>query len=288
MSGPATITPNAPAAGAVSGTVYAFSSGATDGFVMERQFDDIALRPADVIPTFNVVNAVQISVAASVFNTQLGAYDTVTDTFANDTVTFDSAAFKTALATTADVISVGALSTMYSDFKAYVGTYFGFNGGFETLFAAATEFTIDSDDKFEADSLIALVNGTATVDTTHPYTKVMTGSITISNVNKLLRFAVDSNCFGNRTPSGDTSAATGNYGVDDKFLADDLIWVPKGIKVTLKLAIAAEAYTPINNRGPTYVSQVTDTNTTNFKTTTSADTALITRIVEVPLLIRLK
>ena len=200
MSGPAAVTPapNALAAGTVSGTVYAFNSGATDGFVMERGFADIALRPADTISTFNVINAVQISVAASVFNTQLGAYDTVTDTFTSggvttDSVTFTSEAFKTALATTADVISVGSLSTMYSDFKSYVGTYFGFNGGFETLFVAASEFTIDSDDKFEADSLLALVKGADASDATRPYTKVMTGSITVSNVTKLLRFAVESN-----------------------------------------------------------------------------------------------
>ena len=294
MSGPAAVNPapNALAAGTVSGTVYAFNSGATDGFVMERGFADIALRPADTISTFNVINAVQISVAASVFNTQLGAYDTVTDTFTSggvttDSVTFDSAAFKTALATVDDVISVGSLSTMYSDFKAYVGTYFGFNGGFETLFIAASEFTIDSDDLFEADSLLALVKGADASDATRPYTKVMTGSITVSNVTKLLRFAVDSNCFGNRTPAGTTLADTTNYGVDDKFLANDLIWVPKGIKVTLKLAIAAESFAPINNRGPTYA-QITNLDNGNFKTTTTADTALITRVVEVPLLIKLK
>ena len=209
MSEPADLTdaPNdASAVGAYSTTVYAF--GATDGFVMERQFADIELRPADAIQRFDVINSVQVTVDASVFNAKLGTFDTVDDCFKIDDeevdeITFTSDNFRTALASVEDVISVGSLSTLYSDFKTYVGTYFGFNGGFETLFAAATEFTIDEDDLFEADSLVALINGeAASEDPATPYTKVMTGSITISNITKLLRYAVDSNCFGNRVPSG--------------------------------------------------------------------------------------
>jgi hypothetical protein len=184
------------------------------------------------------------------------------------------------------------LSTLYSDFKTYVGTYFGFNGGFETLFAAATEFAIDTDDLFEADSLVALIAGADDGEST-PYTKTMIGSITISNITKLLRYAVDSNCFGNRVPastagtSGDPTDAN-NFGVNDGFLANDLIWVPTGIEVTLKLAIDAESFNPINNRGPNYVVQDTTVEAGNFSSITSATTTLITRVVKVPMLIRLK
>ena len=248
MSEPVDLTdaPNDPAAvGTYATTVYAF--GATDGFVMERGFADIELRVADAIQRFDVANAVQITVAASVLNAKLGTFDDVSDSFLIDdvettSIEFTSDNFRTALASTDDVISVGSLSTLYSDFKTYVGVYFGFNGGFETLFAAATEFTIDEDDLFEADSLVALIAGTAADDTAHPYTKVMTGSITISNITKLLRYAVDSNCFGNRTPSGTDSTDATNFGVNNGFLANDLIWVPTGIEVTLKLAIDAESF----------------------------------------------
>jgi hypothetical protein len=152
MSEPSDLTdaPNdAAAVGPYATTVYAFT--ATDGFVMERQFADIAFRVADAIPRYDVTNAVQITVDASVFNGKLGTFDTVDDCFKIDdvettSIVFTSDNFRTALATDADVISVGTLSTLYSDFKTYVGTYFGFNGGFETLFAAATEFVIDEDD----------------------------------------------------------------------------------------------------------------------------------------------
>jgi len=294
MSEPADLTdaPNdAAAVGVYASTVYAF--GATDGFVMERQFDDITLRPADTISRFDVTDAVQVTVDASVLNAKLGTFDTVTDSFliddeTVDAITFTSNDFRTALASTEDVISVGSLSTLYSDFKSYVGVYFGFNGGFETLFAAASEFTIDSDDLFEADSLVALINGEAAgEDPATPYTKVMTGSITISNITKLLRFAVDSNCFGNRVPSGSAAADATNFGVNNGFLANDLIWVPTGIEVTLKLAIDAESFNPINNRGPNYV-QNTDLTEGNFSSTTTATTTLITRVIKVPMLIRLK
>jgi hypothetical protein len=294
MSEPVDLTdaPNDPAAvGVYATTVYAF--GATDGFVMERQFDDITLRPADAISRFDVTDAVQVKVDASVLNAKLGTFDTVTDSFlidgeTVDEVTFTSNDFRTALASTDDVISVGSLSTLYSDFKSYVGVYFGFNGGFETLFAAASEFTIDEDDLFEADSLVALIQGEAAgEDPAAPYTKVMTGSITISNITKLLRYAVDSNCFGNRVPSGSAASDETNFGVNNGFLANDLIWVPTGIEVTLKLAIDAESFNPINNRGPNYV-QNTDLTEGNFSSQTTATTTLITRVVKVPMLIRLK
>lgn len=281
---------DAAAVGPYGGTVYAF--GATDGFVMERQFADIELREAETIQRFNVADSVQVLVDASVLNSKLGTFDTVDDCFKIEgeettSIEFTSDNFRTALASDEDVISVGRLSTLYSDFKAYVGTYFGFNGGFETLFAAASEFTIDEDDLFEADSLVALITGAATDDTTHPYTKVMTGSITISNITKLLRFAVDSNCFGNRVPSGDALADATNFGVNNGFLPNDLIWVPNGIKVTLRLAIDAESFNPINNRGPTYA-QTTNVTQGLFQSLTTANTTLIEREVKVPMLIRLK
>jgi hypothetical protein len=295
MSDPADLTdaPNdAAAVGPYTTTVYAF--GATDGFVMERQFEDIALRPADAIQRFDAVDSVQVTVAASVLNAKLGTFDTVDDCFKIDDeevseITFTSDDFRTALASTEDVISVGSLSTLYSDFKTYVGTYFGFNGGFETLFAAATEFVIDGDDVFDADSLVALIGGEAAgEEPATPYTKIMTGSITISNITKLLRYAVDSNCFGNRVPSGTDPTDETNFGVNNGFLANDIIWVPAGITVTLRLAIDPESFNPINNRGPNYVVQDTTVEAGNFSSTTSATTTLINRVVKVPMLIRLK
>ena len=282
---------NAGHTGTYASTVYAFS--ATGGFEMERQFDDIKLREANTISRFDTTDAVQVTVAASVLNGKLGTYNTIDDCFKDDSnveitsITFTSDDFRTALASTADVISVGSLETLYSSFKTYVGQYFGFNGGFETLFAAASEFTIDGDNAFDKESLVALIGGTGAIGAAAPYTKIMTGDITIGNITKLLRFAVDSNCFGNRTPSGSASDDDGNFGVNDGFLANDLIWVATGIKVTLRLAIDPESFNPINNKGPDYV-QSTNFSNVNFSSETTASTTLIERVVRAPLLIRLK
>ncbi len=281
---------NASHTGAYASTVYAFYS--TGGFEMERQFDDIKLREADSIQRYDATNAVQVKVAASVLNAKLGTFNDADDCFKiggveTTSIKFTSDDFRTALASTDDVISVGSLETLYSSFKTYVGQYFGFNGGFETLFAAASEFTIDGDDVFDNESLVALIGGTGAIGAAAPYTKIMTGEITIGNITKLLRFAVDSNCFGNRTPSGSTSADTGNFGVNNGFLANDLIWVPAGVKVTLRLAIDPESFNPINNKGPTYVQDTTVDNG-NFQSNTTASTTLIERVVMAPLLIRLK
>jgi hypothetical protein len=70
-------------------------------------------------------------------------------------------------------------------------------------------------------------------------------------------------------------------------LANDLIWVPAGVKVTLRLAIDPESFNPINNKGPDYVQNTNFTNV-NFSSVTNASTTLIERVVRAPLLIRLK
>ena len=108
----------------------------------------------------------------------------------------------------------------------------------------------------------------------------------MSYINKLLRFAVDSNCFGNRDP------ALSNFGTNDGFVVGDLIWVPNGTTIQLNLDIDAESFAPINNRGPIYaadieISQDTAFTTGNFSETTHSTTTNINRILEAPLLIRL-
>ena len=79
----------------------------------------------------------------------------------------------------------------------------------------------------------------------------LTGYITINNITKTLRYIVDTNCFGNRTPTtidenGSTVLGSGkaidpvnksNYGVEDGFIAGDLIFVPNGLSVSLNVKV---------------------------------------------------
>jgi hypothetical protein len=299
-------------AGVYAESIYALS--ATGGFTMERGFDDIKFREADAIARYDVTDAVQIIFDVATFNAKLGlvkdatnenivssTFDEVDDCFKASGVEVTSVSVSAAelisgLDISGQVISVGKYATLYSDFKNYVSSYFGFDGGFSSLFSAASEFNIDTTNVFDRASFISLLNG-ETEDGSGSYISDLSGSITVSNLTRLLRYAVDTNCFGNRTPNVDPSGTSvdpsynSNYGVEDGFIAGDMIWIPAGTTITLKLAIDSESFLPVNNVGPSFssanYSQTTSYTGANFSQTTSATTNLISRTVNAPLLIKL-
>jgi len=276
---------NDPTLSLYEGEVYAFS--ATGGFTMERGFDTIKLAPQDAPTHVDVTDAIQITMDVATFNSKLDltSFDTVTDSFGEDDITIDSADLIAGVTSASQVLSVGRYSTLYSDFQAYVAAYFGFDGGFSSLFTAASEFAIDTDNSFDGASFIALLNG-VDVHADGRYISDLTGSINIANIAKLLKYSVDGNVFGNRDPE------VKNWGVSDGFVAGDLIWIPDGTTVTLKLAIDPEALAPLNNVGTGYGTNIAQTQTTNYTSTnftlsTTATTELITRVATAPLLIKL-
>ena len=260
--------------------VYAFE--ATGGFTMERGFDTIKLAEQTAPVYVDVTDAVQIKMDVLTFNDKLGLFDSITDSFANDEISLSSEELTAGVTADSQIISVGKYSTLYSDFQSYVASYFGLAGGFSSLFTAASEFAIDRVDPqtanvFNAASFIALLTASAQ-DPSGRYISDLSGSITISNIAKLLKYSVDGNVFGNRNPE-DT-----NWGVENGFVAGDLIWVPAGTTITLKLAIDPEALAPLNNLS---ASQSTTVGEGIFTQTTEATTELITRVVTAPLLIKL-
>jgi len=278
------------------GEVYAFN--ATGGYTMERGFDTIKLAEQTAPVHVDVTNAIQVTMDVAYFNEllDLTSFNPVTDAFGVDDITITAEKFTEKVANASQVISVGKYATLYSDFQNYVATYFGSDGGFSSLFAAASEFAIDKDEEadtanvFNGASFIALLNSVATHADGH-YTSELTGSINIANIAKLLKYTVDGNVFGNRNPDMENGGAT-NWGVANGFVAGDLIWVPNGTTVTLKLAIDPEALAPLNNLGTGYGSTLAQTQSTtftdtNFTLSTTANTELITRVATAPLLIKL-
>lgn len=269
-----------------TGSVYVFP--AEGGFVMERGFDTIKRAEQTAPSHIDVTDAIQIKLDVSIFNSKLdlSSYDTVTDTFGTNEVTLTAEELTANLTNPANVISVGKYETLYSDFQEYVAKYFGFDGGFESLFLAASEFKIDTDNTFDGEAFIALLNGVAETPE-GSYISQLTGSITISNIVEMLKYSVDANVFGNRLPSFK------EWGVSDGFVPGDLIWVPAGTQITLKLKIDPEAFAPTNNIGPTTGANTNQTQTTsyttgdNFTFVTEASTTLITRTATAPLLIKL-
>jgi hypothetical protein len=255
----------------IPASVYALV--ATGGFDMEAGFKTVTTLDQSPILTYDVTNALQIELPANFFNSRLGTYDADTQSFklndvANDSITFTADEFKAALLVKTQIVHVGAYANMYANFQTYVTTYFGLPNGFASLFSKASATLIQSgaDDtehlfnlftaSFANDLTGAAMTGGEPTDISEindeisgNYIKDLSGTILISNVVQLLRYAVDYNAFGNRIPIGedDANGAT-NYGVNDRFIAGDLFYVPTGTRITLDLDISPELQqVPLNN-----------------------------------------
>jgi hypothetical protein len=150
---------------------------------------------------------------------------------------------------------------------------------------------------FDANAFVNIINGKSP-DPSGNYINNLTGSISIYNINNLLRFAIDGNVFGNRNPATGTNASDpnnpSNYGMADGFEAGDVILVPNGTTITLKLMVDPELYGPINNIGPSNVSNLTQQSNfiqkygnNNYTETSSASYTNITRVLTAPLMIKL-
>ena len=286
-----------------------FTFEASGGFIMQRGFEDLKLRDYTVVERYDVTDSVQVLFDVALFNAKLGInkntantqimssmFNPVTDQFEINgepvnNLSFTASEFIEGVTKSQQIISVGKYNNVYNDFKNYVVTYFGYDGGFSSLFTAASEFTIDEDNTFDGSSMLQLFTGVTS--TGSAYVNQMTGSFSLVDIVKSLRYSVNTNCFGNRNPtatSGGTAADPANhsnYGVADGFIAGDLIWINSGTTFQLNLNIDTESFAPLNNSGPEYVSQITNTSTLNFSQTTTASTTNINRTVRAPLLIKL-
>ena len=295
-----------------TGDYFAFT--ATGGFEMEQGFETITQLIEASFNSYDMTNAVQVIFDVKTFNTKLGitkdadnsaitatSYDEESDAFPTDSITIDASEFKAGIPSSSRIVSVGKYSTLFSDFINYIHMYFGYAGGFASIFNSGTTYDICGG-VFNADSLYKLINQSAADSGNGIYVNDLSGSITISNINQLLRYAVDGNIFSNRDPSGNNGSNDAsdpsfnyNYGVGDGFMAGDLIFVPSGTKITLNLNIAAEAYLPINNIGPSsnYLETLRAAQQSSYQyngyytETTNASLTNINRVVTAPLLIRL-
>jgi hypothetical protein len=296
-----------------TGDYFAFT--ATGGFEMAQGFETITQLTEASFNSYDMTNAVQVLFDVKTFNTKLGitkdannsvitatSYDEASETFPYDEITIDASEFKTGIPSSSRIVSVGKYSTLFSDFINYIHMYFGYAGGFASIFNSGTTYDINGG-VFDADSLYKLINQSSSNNGNGVYVNDLSGSITISNINKLLRYAVDGNIFANRDPTGANTGSNNasdpsfnyNYGVGDGFMAGDLIFVPNGTKITLNLNIAEEAYFPINNIGPSssYLTTLRDAQQNShqhngyYTETTTASLTNINRVVTAPLLIRL-
>jgi len=295
-----------------------FVMPASGGFQTQQTFDTIHTLTEATIFQFDVTNSVEVLFDVRTFNTLIGIskdldninvtsahfYDNSENVLYKDSLTITASQFVAGL-TSEDVISVGCLSTLYGEFTHYVEKYFGFKGqlGTNDLYGAATFYGglnnfFPNHGVFDASAFINIING-APADGNGAFINDLSGQITVSNITQLLRYAVDTNIFGNRDASAGTTASDpyhrSNYGVTDGFFENDLIFIPgNGIQITLNLGILAGSFTSTTmiTTAAYGASQDTSFNAfTNssgtFVETSNLSNSAISRTVSAPLLIRL-
>ena len=291
---------NPPISGSYNGVFYAMY--AQGGYTIEQGLPTIRLAPQTPIVRYDITNALQVKFDVRTFNKKLGllkdasniaimdtSYNYIINRFPNDTITLNASEFVSGT-TKEQVISLGTYSTLYSDFNQYVNTYFGYAGGFASLFASVSQYEYNQG-VFDASAFIYIINGKS-LDASGAYVNNLTGSITLYNINNMLSYAVDGNVFANRDPSNGTTASDpndrSNYGVGDGFLAGDLIYIPQGTTITVKLAIESENYNPLNNNNSNQISSnITLYGNSNYTISTTSTLTNIQRVLTAPLVIKL-
>jgi photosystem II stability/assembly factor-like uncharacterized protein len=284
------LQPNTSTNGIYTGSCYAF--GASGGFTVQQGVDQITLRPPDILEKYDVTDAIQVTFSArrlnekisiikdvSNINTIQAWFDPITDTLHYDSLNLCACDFKDGV-NTESVISIGKLSTIYTDFQTCVASYFGDPAGFASLFVDDYNLQINGG-IFDASAYVQVINSSK-FNMQGSFVSDLSGYVIVSDINKLLRYVVDTNIFNNRNPTEH------NYGIPDGFVAGDLIFIPEGFTISLSVDIEAEPYLPINNVGPSYLNSIR--NRLNWtrgyvKRTTTATTTNITQTTTVPLLL---
>ena len=232
------------------GTFYAFD--ASGGFHLAEGIAKVDLAAQSSLELFDLTNCVQVMMDVRLFNQKLGvmkdtssntavldasqnwifpystlqtSYDKSLQYFVDnsgqiDSISVNAQEFATDISYGGNmsILSVGVLATLYDDFDNYVKQYFGYAGGFASLFDSAGTFEIgEGFNETKLFNLITDSSGTGSwgVDASgnpmftsnnaageFQYNAEILGGITISNIVKSLRFAVDSNIFNNRHPQG--------------------------------------------------------------------------------------
>jgi len=275
---------------------------ASGGYTITQTNPKVNLIDSTPLAYYDISNAIQIRMGVRTFNSLIGItkdednveiieslYDVSNDELETDTLVLSTTDFKNNLLSS-NIISMGDMSTLYSDFNYTVTEYFGSSScggsscGFASLFAEESASNLNNG-VFDVSGLYNIIHG-QNYDVQGAVVSDLSGSLTVYNINEILRYMVDTNIFDNRPVSS-------NYGVQHGFIENDLIYLRDGLTITLTVDIEAETLTPINNVGPTNLSAIDSlinyTNTTtNVKKTTTSTTTNITQTYQVPVLLILQ
>lgn len=279
--------------GTYYGEYYVFDT--SGGFTIEEGFrNDLKKLPFTV---YDVTNAIQIYYSVRRFNDKIGivkdeynnqifdvlCYDPSSQSLTVNDVTFGSDEFINTINTNS-IISMGSMSTLYSDFNHTIMTYFSKPMGFANLFTY-NNFSVNNG-VFDANAYMNLIHG-ITFQMDGNYITDLSGSFTVHGINENLVNACEYDLFNNRPISG-------KYSVADGFQEGDLIFIPNGLSVTLTMDVNFDLEPVPNshlaNIGPINLSKIdseityTDASTNVSKVTTYSGTN-ITQTFSVPILL---
>jgi len=268
---------------------YFYSFNASGGFIGESGSQSLRYNVNAIFDKFDMTDSIQVLFDVKTFNQKIGlikdisnqtivdsSFNNTTGDFPNDSITVSANEFVSGMAEN-QVISVGRYISLYSDFSEYIRQYFSY-GGFASLFSGSSSYTIN-DGVFDPGAFIQAINGSET-NSVGAYVNDLSGSITVNNINNLLRTACTTNIFGNRESSA----------INDGFLSGDLIFIPNGTQFKLNVNINSTGNrtaqgilnVDVSNQDLDYISP-----NQLFSMKSIPNLNIISRIVTAPLLIRL-
>lgn len=228
-----------------TGVLLAFP--ATGTFTLTKSLPTVTMTPSTLLQSSDVSGSLQINVPVSYFN--INSATDASGNLVNDSITFTSNNLKTILSDSlSSIASSGSLSSLFLHYDNYVAAYFGNTNAFTLPFSLLTQANINSYD----------INGYIDGFTTSAANRTLTnsqvisllnstdlsGSLTISNLTKLLTFVCAQDTFGNRGGEGQLQFTAG-------FKAGDLIYFTSGIQIALKTEITSNGINKISTSAAT-------------------------------------
>ena len=275
---------------------YYYTYNASGGYVGEEGAPAVRYDLNELFDKYDLTDSVQVLYDVKTFNEKIGlikdvsnqnildtSFNDASDNFPIDEINISADDFLNGMQVN-QVISVGRLNTLYDEFADFVRQYFNGPTGFSTLFSDTSDYIIN-DGVFDASAFLHIITEKP-MDISGAYVSDLSGSITINNVNELLKTSCVLNVFGNRDPSD-------NPVIEEGFISGDLIFIPNGLQITLNTKIDIENFVPLNTlAGIDRVQALLQDHDYEspdqlFSSISNATTTNISRQTNIPLLIRL-
>ena len=237
----------------LSGTVYSLLG--LGGYRAEQGLHDISMISLSKISRYDVTNSVQILFDVRKINTKIGITKNNSNNASNNTIvtseletyfdiyngklntdSFSISAndFKTSVTNSNQILSVGKLNTLYTDFNTYINNYFSHTNGFTTLFDLSNS-NGSLYNVFDASGFINIINGSTLNEATGQYILDLSGSISVNNINEIINYLVFQNPFNNR--NGENNDVNNIKYLQEGFEEGDLLFIPNGLTITLNVDI---------------------------------------------------